>query len=141
MNNIISKFLLAEKKFMSEMHLRLLGFTYNARGLFIRNKTRIQNLKETEDSWYIYRNELDKTCFQHDIAYKDSTELQRRTTYNKGLRDKGFKIASNLHCHGYQRWLTSIVYKVFDKKAGDIQGMKLDFWESRIDQWITQAHH
>ena len=32
-------------------------------------KYKIQKLKETEDSRYIYQIELDKACFQHDMAY------------------------------------------------------------------------
>ena len=71
MNNIINKFLLAGDKFMSEMHLRQLGFTYSACGPFKQNKERIQKFKQTGDSRYIYKNKLDKACFQHDITYGD----------------------------------------------------------------------
>ena len=53
---------------MPEMHLRQPQFTYSACGPFTTNKKRIQKIKETEDSRYIYRNELDRTCFQHDMA-------------------------------------------------------------------------
>ena len=71
MNVIINKFLLAGDKFMSEMHLRQLGFTYSACGPFTQNKERIQKFKQTGDSRYIYKNKLDKACFQHDITYGD----------------------------------------------------------------------
>ena len=54
---------------MSEMHLRQPRFTYNACGPFTKNKERIGKFKETGDSRYIYKNELDKACFQHDMAY------------------------------------------------------------------------
>ena len=70
MNDIINKFLLAGDKFMPEMHLRQPGFTYSACGPFTKNKE-IQKFKQTGDSIYIYRNELDKDCFQHDMAYGD----------------------------------------------------------------------
>ena len=50
------------------MHLRQPGFTYSACGPFTKNKERKQKLKETVNSRYIYLNELDKACFQHDIA-------------------------------------------------------------------------
>ena len=69
MNEIVNKFLLAGIKFMSEMHLRQLaalnksGFTYSACGPFAKNKERVHKFKETEDSRYIYKNELDKACF------------------------------------------------------------------------------
>ena len=71
MNDIINKFLLAADKFMPEMHLRQPQFTYSAYGSFTKNKERIQKFKETGDSRYIYRKELDKACFQHDMAYGD----------------------------------------------------------------------
>ena len=66
MNEIVEKFLLAGDKFMSKMHLRQPGFTYSACRPFIKNKERLQKLKETGDSRYIYQNELDKACFQLD---------------------------------------------------------------------------
>ena len=65
MNEIVNKFLLAGDKFMPEMNLRQLGFTFSACGPFTKDKERIQKFKETGDSRYIYQNELDKTCFQH----------------------------------------------------------------------------
>ena len=69
MNEIVNKFLLAEDKFMAEMHLKQPGFTYSACGSFTKNKKIIQKFKETEDTKYIYRNEVDKACFQNDMAY------------------------------------------------------------------------
>ena len=68
MNKIVNKFLLAGAIFMSEMHLKQPGFTFSACGPFTKNKERIQNFKEKGDTSYIYKNELDKTCFQHDMA-------------------------------------------------------------------------
>ena len=55
---------------MPELHLRQTGFTYSASGLVIKKKERIQKLKETRYSKHIYQNELDKLCFQHDMAYR-----------------------------------------------------------------------
>ena len=69
MNGIVNEFLLAGDKFMPEIHLRKLGFTYSAWGPFIKNKERMQELKETSDSRYIYQNELDKAYLQHSMAY------------------------------------------------------------------------
>ena len=66
---------------------------------------------ETGDTRYICRNELDKACFQHDMAYGDSKDLKRRTQSDKVLKDKAFAIASNPKYDGYQRELASIVYK------------------------------
>ena len=75
------------------MHLRQPGFTYSACGLFTKNKERIQRFKETRDASYIYKNELDKACFQHDVAYGDFRDLTKRALADKVLRDKAFKIA------------------------------------------------
>ena len=69
MNDIIKKFLLAGDKFMPEMHLRQPVFTYSACGIFTKNKQTIKKFKETEDTKYICRNKLDKSCFRHDMAY------------------------------------------------------------------------
>ena len=69
MNQIVNKFLLTEDKFMPEMHLRQLGLTYSACGRFTKNKKRIQTFMQTGDRNYIYRNELNEACFQHDMAY------------------------------------------------------------------------
>ena len=79
MNEIVNKFLLVGDKFMPEMHLRQPQFVCSACGPFAKNKERIQKFKETGDTIYIYKNELDKGCFQHDMAYGDSKSLKRRT--------------------------------------------------------------
>ena len=84
--------------------------------LFTKNKERIQKLKKTRDTSYIYKNELDKSCFQHDMAYGDFKDLVKRTAAAKALRNKAFKIASDQKCDGYQRGLASMVYTFFDKK-------------------------
>ena len=117
MNNVINKFLLAGDKFMPEMHLRQPQFVYSACGSFTRHKERIKEFKRTGDTRYIYRNELDKACFQHDSAYADHKDLKNRTQSDKVLRDKAYDIASNPEYDGYQRGLASMVYKFFDKKS------------------------
>ena len=117
MNEIIHKFLLAGDKFISEMHLKQPGFTYSACGLVTKNKERIQKFKETGDTIYIYKNELDKACFQHDMTYGEFEDFKRRTASDKILRDKAFNIAKNPKYDGYQSGLVSMVYKYFDKKS------------------------
>ena len=93
MNKIVNKFLLAVDKLMSEMHLKQPGCSYSACGPFTKDKERIQKFKETGDTSYIYKNELDKACFQHDMAYGDFKDLKGRTFSDKVLRDKAFNIA------------------------------------------------
>ena len=117
MNEIVNKFLLGGAKFMPEMHLRQPQFVYSVCGLFTKSKERIQKFKETGDTSYIYKNELDKACFQHDLAYGDFKDLPKRTAADKVLRDKAFKIASVQKYDGYQRGLASMLYKFFDKKS------------------------
>ena len=110
---------------MPEILLRKPGFTYSACGPFTKSKERIQKIKETGNLRYIYQNEQDKVCFQHDMAYADFKDLSRRTASDKILRDKAFNIAKNPKYDGYQRGLTLVVYKFFDKKtSGSIIKMK-----------------
>ena len=87
MNEIVSKFLLASDKFM------------------------------TEFTDFIYRNELEKACFQHDMAYWKSKDLAKRTQLDNVLRDKAFNIASDPKYDGYERGLPSMVFQFFDKKS------------------------
>ena len=117
MNNIINKFLLVGDKFMPGMHLRQPRFVYSACSPFTRHKERIKEFKRTGDTRYIYRNELDKACFQHDSAYADHKDLMNITKADKVLRDKAYKIASNPKYDDYQSGLANMVYKFFDKKS------------------------
>ena len=117
MNDIINKFLLVGEKFMPEMHPRQPGFTCSACGPFTKNKERIQKFKRTGDLRYIYRNELDKACFQHGMGYGDFKDLKRRAAADNVLRDKAFNIAKNPKYDGYERGLASMLYKFFDKKT------------------------
>ena len=119
MNETVNKFFfLVGDKFMPEMHLKQTGFTYSACGPFTKNKERIQNFKETGDTNYIYKNELDKAFFQHGMSYEDFKDLTRRTASDKILRDKAFNIARNPKYNGYQRGIASMVYNFFVKKFG-----------------------
>ena len=69
MNETESNFLLASDKFMPEMHLKQPGFTYSACSPFTRNKERFEKFMHTGNTDFIYRDELDKACVQHDMAY------------------------------------------------------------------------
>ena len=90
-------------------------FTYNACRPLTKNKERIQKFKETGDTNYIYKNELDKAWL--DMDYRDFKGLARRTASDKVLRDKAFSIAKNPKYDGYQHGIASTVYKFFDKKS------------------------
>ena len=68
MNEIVNKFLLVGDKFIPEMHLKQPAFTYSACGPFTKNKERIQKFKQTGDKSFLYKNEIDKVCFQHNMV-------------------------------------------------------------------------
>ena len=85
MNEIANKFLLAGDKFMPEVHLKQPEFTYSACVPFTKNKERIKKFKETGDAKYIYKNELDKACFHHDMAHGDFKDSAKRTASDKVL--------------------------------------------------------
>ena len=85
MNETVNKFSLAGDKFMPEMYLKQPGFTYSA-----RNKEKIEKFMQTVNTDFIYRNELDKACFQNDMAYGKSKDLTKRTQSDKVLIDKRF---------------------------------------------------
>ena len=58
---------MAEDKFMPEMHLKQPGFTYSACRPLLNTKKEFKHLKKTGDRNYIYKNELEKACFQHNF--------------------------------------------------------------------------
>ena len=115
-NEIVNKFLLIGDKFMPEMHLKQPGFTYSACGPFTKNKERIEKFMQAGNTDFIYKDELDKACFQHDMAYRKSKDLMKRTQSDKVLKHKAFKIANNQNYDGYQRGLASMAYNFFDTK-------------------------
>ena len=108
----LNKFLLVGDKSMPEMHLKQPAFTYSAFGPFTKNQERIERFMQTRNTDFTYKNEPDKACFQHNMAYGKS-----KNQSDKVLKDKAFKIASNPKYDGYQRGLASMVYNFFDKKS------------------------
>ena len=115
MNEIVNKFLLAGDKLMKETHLKQPGFTYSTCGPFTKNKERIEKFMQTGNTNFIHKNELDKTCFQHDMVYGKSKDLAKRTQSDKVLRDETFKIASDPKYDVYEKglasWLISFLIK------------------------------
>ena len=99
------------------INLKQPQFTYNACGPFPKHEQRIQKFKETGDTNYIYKNELDKACFIHDTAYSDSKDLTKITVADKILKNKAFDIAKDPKYDGYQRGLASMVYKFLTPKS------------------------
>ena len=87
---------------MPEKHLKQLGFTCSACGPFTKNKERMENFMQTGNTDFIYKNELDKACFQRDMAYGKSKDLIKGRQSNNVLKDKAFKTANNPNYDGYQ---------------------------------------
>ena len=110
MNEIVNTFLLACDKFMPKMHLKQPGFTYNACGPFAKNKERIQKFKDTGDTSYTYKNELDKACFQHDTAYGDFKDLKTITASDKVLILLKILNMMNIK-EGFLLWFTRFLIK------------------------------
>ena len=98
MNKVINKFLLTGDKFMSELQLKQPGFTYSAYGQFAKQfeiSQRIQKFRETGNLEYLYRNKLDKVCFDQDVAYSDNKDLAKRTISDIFFKDRVYEIAKN----------------------------------------------
>ena len=102
--------LLGGDKLMPEIYVRKPGFTCSACVPFTKNKERIQKFMQTGNTNYIYKNDLNKACFQHNMAYAKYKDL------TKGTQEKAFEIASNPKYDGYEKGLASMVYNFFDKK-------------------------
>ena len=101
------------------MYSRQSRFTYSACRPFTRNKEIKQKFNETGVSQYIYRNKVDKACFQRDMAYGHFKDLPRRTDSDKIQRDKTFNITKNRIYGGNQCRIVSMIYKFFHKKSSN----------------------
>ena len=75
---------------------------------------------QTGNTDFIYKNQLDKACFQHDMAYGKSKDLAKRTQSDKVLKNKAFKIASDPKYDGYERGLASMVYNFLIKRLVEV---------------------
>ena len=83
-----------------------------------KKRLRSSGKLETRLNWkFIYKNNLDKACFQHDMFYGKYKGLTKKTQSGNVLREKLFEIASNPRFDGYQRGLASLVYRFLEKKS------------------------
>ena len=82
----MNKLLLAGDKFKPGMHLKQPGFTYSACGPVTRNKERTDKFMQTGDTDFIYKNELDKTCFQHDMAYGKKKGFNKKNSIRQSFK-------------------------------------------------------
>ena len=112
------------------MHLRQPRFTNSAQKAY-KNKERIQKFKEIGASIYIYLNELDEACVQHDMAYEAIKDFPRRTASDKVLSDKAFNIAKNPKYDGYQRGLASLVQNSLGGAIKINLLLKVKLWQTK----------
>ena len=75
----------------------------------LKTKKNFKHLKRQIQNIYIYQIELDKACFQHNIAYGGFENLPTEPAADKVLHDKAFNIAQNPKYGKYQRDLASMV--------------------------------
>ena len=103
---------------MPELHLvDPIVKKYSVCGAFTKHTKRIQNFMQDCKLSHIYKDNLDKACFQHDMTYNKYEDLKGRTQSDIVLKNKAFKIASDPKYNGYERALASMVWYFFDKKS------------------------
>ena len=128
------------------MHLKQPGFTYSACALFTKNKEKFQQFMQTGNTNYVHKNDLDKACFQHDMAYGKYIDLTKRIKSDKVLKDKAFKIASNPKYDGYQRGIASMVFflikiqKVMVLNLCQINNLQMNFINQLKPKQIQQRN-
>ena len=98
----------------------------------LKLKKQFKNIKNQDIQIY-YRNKVDKTCFQHDVAYGDFKNLAKRAASDKFLRNRAFNIVKNPKYDRYQRGLVSIVYKFFAKNSS---GSAVTNETKEINNWL-----
>ena len=98
---LLIKFCLTREKYLAELDLRLLKFTYSVCKKSFRYCERIQKFKETVYLKCLYMKELDKACFVHDQGHAGSKHLAERNISGKVLKDRAFKIATDFFCDRY----------------------------------------
>ena len=77
---------------MPDMHLKQPRFTYSPSGPFTKNKERLQKFMQTGNTNLIYKIDLDKACFQYDMAYGESKDLTKKLNQIKLQERKLLKL-------------------------------------------------
>ena len=96
----------------------------------------------TGDTRHIYKTDLDKdiTCFQHDMAYGGFKDLTKRAQSDIVLKNKALKIARNPKYNGYERGLTSMVFKFLNSKSKG-SGLKENLEDSVKNSQLADEVH
>ena len=126
-NDIINKFLLVGDTFMPELHLWDPKVKkYSACGPFTKHTQRINQFMKDGRLSHLYKDQLDKACFQHDAAYNKYKDLKNRTQSDVVLKNKAYKIAVDPKYNGYERALASMVWKFFNERSKKIIGSGIE---------------
>ena len=89
---------------------------YSACGPFTKHEQRINQFMKGGRLSHLYKNQLDKACFQHDAAYTRYKDLKNRAESDIVLKNKANEIAVNSRLGGFQRELAAMVYKLFNER-------------------------
>ena len=63
---------------------------------------------------------MNKACVEHDMPYGKYKDLEKRTQSDKVLKGKAFEIENNPKYDGYQRGLSSMVYKFLIRNEKEV---------------------
>ena len=112
MHEIVNKMLLAGDTFMSETHLKQPGFTYSACAPFTKNKERIQKVKETGDTKYIYQRRLaTMVCKSFD---RKTASLADKSASGEAVKSiSNQQLANELHKPVIRKFRKRTVYSSF----------------------------
>ena len=110
MNEIVNKFFLADDKSVPEMNLKQPGFTYSPCSPSTKNKERTEKFLQTGNADFIYRNELDKACFQHDMVYKF---FDQKSSDGAIKAKPNYQITNELHRQIIRKFKRRKVYSSF----------------------------
>ena len=86
-NSIIDKFNILTNLCLNYIYsILLLKNTVHVE--YVEHTQRMQDFLNTGKLSYIYKYDLDKACFQHDMAYNKFKDLEKRTQSNIVLKNK-----------------------------------------------------
>ena len=122
-NGIINKSLLVSDKFMPELHFWDPKVRkYSACGPFTKYEERIKQFMKDGRLSYLYKNQLDRGCFQHDATINKYKDLKNRTQSDIVLKSRAYEIAVDIKVDGFQRALASMVWKFFNERSKKVLG-------------------
>ena len=127
---------MVEDKFLPEMHLKQYSFIYSAGGPFTKNSERIGKFMQTENADNIYKNDLDKACFQHYMAY-GKYRFEKKNRIRQNFKRQSFRNCNQCKIWWLSKRISLMMYKSFDKKSTG-RGIKNEIKKNQ--QLANQLH-